>query len=621
MKAMHIVVAAAEPGTWVLRVVSADGERAGDDLAVTDAEFPRLVAQREEAAHRAGVAPPVWTWLDTSAPAALLNTAGVWVMRCRDLGLCSTILTTASTAPGSGATAAPAPSGSTGPGATSSTGSPRAGDGRQGTTTATDPESNAPHPLDYQPVVDPPDPRHVPGSRAPVAANQGSLFAVASETGPGVDELTAELAAQTRACASARNPARMERLLGLESQGALVAEEMRHRGIPWNAEVHRAILEDLLGPEPRGEERPARMQELAEQVRTVLAAPTLNPDSPVELLKALRNAGVDVDTTRAWKLKDWTLVNGQPQEQRVAVVAPVLEYKKLSRVFSATGWHWLQTWVQDGRFHPEYVVGGVVTGRWAARGGGALQIPKYIRDAVRAEPGRALVVADAAQLEPRVLAILARDDALAEASRGRDLYASIAEQGRARGTELTERADAKIALLGAMYGATSGAAGRFMPQLTRLFPRAVGYVEHAARVGERGQQVCTYLGRWSPAPGPEWFEVQRATDTEAGERRATREARSHGRFSRNFVVQGSAAEWALAWLGHIRQGLHRAGLDAQLVFFLHDEVMVDCTAEHAEQVRELVVAAAEQAVRTVFGTVPVEVPVATNVVTSYADAK
>ncbi|MCY6924140.1 hypothetical protein OYB25_27295, partial [Escherichia coli] len=73
-----------------------------------------------------------------------------------------------------------------------------------------------------------------------------------------------------------------------------------------------------------------------------------------------------------------------------------------------------------------------------------------------------------------MLAILARDDALAEASRGRDLYTAIAEQGQARGSELTERSHAKLALLGAMYGATSGAGGRFMPQLTRMFPRAVG---------------------------------------------------------------------------------------------------------------------------------------------------
>ena len=339
------------------------------------------------------------------------------------------------------------------------------------------------------------------------------------------------------------------------------------------------------------------------------------------LLKALSTAGVDIDSTRAWVIKEWTVVAGQPDPRRQEIVAPVLEYKKLSRIFSATGWHWLDTWVTNGRFHPEYVVGGVVTGRWAARGGGALQIPKFIRDAVRADPGRTLVVADAAQLEPRVLAILARDDALAQASRDRDLYESIAQQGQERGSELKERPHAKVALLGAMYGATQGAAGRFMPHLTRMFPRAVGYVEHAARVGERGEQVCTYLGRWSPLPEPEWFEIQRATETAAGERRATQAARTHGRFSRNFVVQGSAAEWALAWLGHIRQGLHRQGLDAHLVFFLHDEVMVHCAQEQAEQVKQVVLDAADQAVRTVFGRVPVEVPVATSVVTSYADAK
>ena len=36
--------------------------------------------------------------------------------------------------------------------------------------------------------------------------------------------------------------------------------------------------------------------------------------------------------------------------------------------------------------------------------------------------GKVLVVADAAQLEPRILAALSRDDALATAARGKDLY-------------------------------------------------------------------------------------------------------------------------------------------------------------------------------------------------------
>lgn len=588
---MHIVVAPAETGAggWTLQVVTANGQRAGQPLTVTDQEFPGIVSTREAAALEAGVQPPVWTWMDTSVPAALLCEADVWATKCRDLGLCATILATASDAPGSG---------------------------------APDPDSGESRPMQYTPVIEPADPRHVPGPRPrPVEDSQTSLFAMATDRGPGLDDLVAELAEQIRAVSTARNPKRLEMLLGLESQGALVAATMRHQGIPWNPGIHEQILTDAMGPRPKEGERPIRMQKLAEEIRRVLAAPTLNPDSPPELLKALRTAGVDIDSTRAWVIKEWTVVAGQPDPRRQEIVAPVLEYKKLSRIFSATGWHWLDTWVTNGRFHPEYVVGGVVTGRWAARGGGALQIPKFIRDAVRADPGRTLVVADAAQLEPRVLAILARDDALAQASRDRDLYESIAQQGQERGSELKERPHAKVALLGAMYGATQGAAGRFMPHLTRMFPRAVGYVEHAARVGERGEQVCTYLGRWSPLPEPEWFEIQRATETAAGERRATQAVRTHGRFSRNFVVQGSAAEWALAWLGHIRQGLHRQGLDAHLVFFLHDEVMVHCAQEQAEQVKQVVLDAADQAVRTVFGRVPVEVPVATSVVTSYADAK
>lgn len=93
------MVAAAEPGSWVLRVVSANGKPAGEPHTVTDEGLAFEVARRENAARAAGVVPPVWTWLETSVPAALLLAAGVWVTRCRDLGLCATILATAATAP------------------------------------------------------------------------------------------------------------------------------------------------------------------------------------------------------------------------------------------------------------------------------------------------------------------------------------------------------------------------------------------------------------------------------------------------------------------------------------------------------------------------------------------
>ena len=101
--------------------------------------------------------------------------------------------------------------------------------------------------------------------------------------------------------------------------------------------------------------------------------------------------------------------------------------------------------------------GGTATGRWATSGGGALQLPKNVRSAVVADPGWTLVVADASQLEPRVLAGMSRDEAMAEAGRGRDLYLGLVDAG-----VVATRDEAKIAILGAMYGATTGESGRLV---------------------------------------------------------------------------------------------------------------------------------------------------------------
>ena len=129
----------------------------------------------------------------------------------------------------------------------------------------------------------------------------------------------------------------------------------------------------------------------------------------------------------------------------------LLAYKELSRLHAAYGWTWLDAWVAGGRFRPEYVPGGVVSGRWATRGGGALQIPHALRRAVVADPGWTFVVADASQLEPRVLAALSGDDGLARAAAAGDLYAALAADAFGG-----DRARAKTALLAAMYGGDAG---------------------------------------------------------------------------------------------------------------------------------------------------------------------
>ena len=326
-------------------------------------------------------------------------------------------------------------------------------------------------------------------------------------------------------------------------------------------------------------------------------------------MRALHRNGIEVKSTRQWELKEST----HP------AIEPLLAYKKLSRLHTANGWTWLDAWVRNGRFQPEYVVGGVVSGRWASRGGGALQIPRQIRGAVHADPGHKLIVADASQLEPRVLVALAQDSTMAEAARDQDLYAGIAAKGFGG-----DRAKAKMALLGAMYGATSGEAGRLMPQLARTYPRAVGFVEQAARAGEAGKTVTSRLGRSSPPPSEQWFRSQQSTSAEE-QRRADAIARSRGRFTRNFVVQGSAADWAACWLAELRRrlrGLRADGsVSGELVFFLHDEVMVHAPDGAVESCIRAIEDAANAAKELLFGRIPVEFPVSVAVVDSYDSAK
>jgi DNA polymerase-1 len=444
-----------------------------------------------------------------------------------------------------------------------------------------------------------------------------ALFEFEESRGVAEEDPLEEFRMQRTAARSATDPGRIALLLAAESAGALVAAEIQFAGLPWRADTHDALLTSVLGPRPLPGQRPSLLSEALGRVRAALEAPELNPDSPAELLKALANAGIMATSTRSWELK----------KIEHPAIAPLLEYKKLARLLNANGWHWLDANVHDGRFYPDYVPGGVVTGRWASKGGGgALQLPKQVRPAVVADEGWKFVVADASQLEPRILAALSSDRGMAEAGRSKDMYAAIVESGA-----VATRAEAKVAMLGAMYGATTGESGRLMPKLTRAYPRAIALVEQAARAGERGEIVTTRLGRSSPHPNAQWRAAQGEaygeTATDAEQRRARSQARSWGRFTRNFVVQGSAAEWALCWMAILRQKLHELNgtvwlTDApHLVLFMHDELVVHCPADAAAGVEQAVRDAAVQAGRLMFGDAPVEFPLTVAVVDNYGQAK
>jgi DNA polymerase-1 len=429
----------------------------------------------------------------------------------------------------------------------------------------------------------PPDPDTGP------LAHQDTLFEPERGTAPaGTDPLTAAIAVYAAQLARIAEIPRFDLLVAAESASALAAVEMGHAGLPWRTDIHDAILADLLGPRVPAGVRPARLAVLADEVSAAFGGP-VNPDSHVEVLRAFAREGLDVPSTRSWVLR----------EVDHPAVAPLLEYKELVRIHTANGWAWQAEWVSGGRFRPEYVPAGVVSGRWATRGGGGLQIPRRLRGAVVADPGHVFVVADAGQLEPRVLAALSRDPAMVRAAGDADLYAALATESFDG-----DRGRAKIGLLAAMYGQTGGSAAVPLAVLRRRYPVALDLLEQAAWTGEQGGVVRSHLGRTCPYPDgvPEGAA-----------------ARARGRFTRNFVVQATAAEWAAALLAGLRRRLAGTA-GAELVFFQHDEVVVHAPRAVAAEVVDAVGSAGEEAGRLLFGDIGVRFPLEAAVVDCYADS-
>jgi DNA polymerase-1 len=172
---------------------------------------------------------------------------------------------------------------------------------------------------------------------------------------------------------------------------------------------------------------------------------------------------------------------------------------------------------------------------------GLHNMPAALRPAVVAADGHVFVRADLGQIEPRVLAAVSRDQALTAATRADDLYAPVAAQlGVGRPT-------AKVAVLGAMYGQTTGHGAQALRRLNAAYPVAMAYLDAADRAGRAGRDLRTYGGR---------LIVLAPSDPEP---RSSSRAAAYGRYARNAMIQGAAAELFKMWAVTVRARCGHAG--------------------------------------------------------------
>jgi DNA polymerase-1 len=228
---------------------------------------------------------------------------------------------------------------------------------------------------------------------------------------------------------------------------------------------------------------------------------------------------------------------------------------------------------------------------------GLHNLPADMRPAVVAEPGHVFVRADLGQIEPRVLAAVSGDPLLARATVEPDLYAPIAAQLD------VDRATAKVAVLGAMYGSTTGDGARALHRLRAAYPVAMDHLDAADRAAQVGRDLRTYGGRL--------VRMRLADD------RSTQAAM--GRYGRNAMVQGAAAELFKVWAVTVRA--RTADLGARIVLCLHDELLVHAPASSADAVAAVVDDALQEAAHRWAPGTPVRFVADTSIVTRWSDAK
>ncbi len=383
-----------------------------------------------------------------------------------------------------------------------------------------------------------------------------------------------------------------------ESAAALLCAELEADGLPVDLDRARELIAAVIGPAPRDGEHAAQLRRERDQAVLALAPTGAGADlrNPAQVRALLARVGIEVPDTRSWRL--------EPYRGTHPLIDALLAWRKAERIATTYGYGWLARHVgPDARLRGAWTASDGAAGRMTAQAG-LHNLPAELRPAIAAPAGHVLVRADLGQIEPRVLAVVSGDPALARATQDDDLYLPVA---RRLGVP---RATAKVAVLAAMYGQTSGAAGQALKGLDAAYPTAMGYLRAAYEQGRAGSPVRTHGGRLvrvGPLP----------PDLDEDGVRAALGAR--GRYVRNAVVQAAAAELFKAWAATVRT--RTAGLGARIVLCLHDELLVQAPEPAGAQVAQLVEDSLHEAAARLAGAAAVRFVADVSVLRRWSDAK
>jgi DNA polymerase-1 len=248
-----------------------------------------------------------------------------------------------------------------------------------------------------------------------------------------------------------------------------------------------------------------------------------------------------------------------------------------------------------GRVHTSFNQAVAATGRLSSSDPNLQNIPirtelgRQIRGAFVAAPGNVLISADYSQIELRVLAHLAEEEALIEAFRaGEDIHDRTAMNvfGTSSGLDAHElRRRAKIINYALLYGktaftlakdigVTNEAAQTLIDAYFAGFPRVRGFIDRTLSLARETGVVKTLFGRRRLVP---------ELNSRNGQVRAAAE-----RMAVNMPIQGTAADILKKAMIDLHGALPQHGFATRMILTVHDELLFEGPKAEAATAAELV---------------------------------
>ena len=276
------------------------------------------------------------------------------------------------------------------------------------------------------------------------------------------------------------------------------------------------------------------------------------------------------------------------------IVNDVLQYRFLTKLDSTFVEGLLKQRDGNGRIHSRFMQCVTATGRISSTEPNLQNIPvrtpegREIRKAFIPSAGNVLIGADYSQIELRLLAHISGDEGfIAAFNSGEDIHARTAAEVfhvPLESVTSEQRSAAKAVNFGIVYGISDfglaknlgisvPTAAGYIRRYFERYPKVQSYLkESVARAKERGYAE-TLFDRKRPLPE---LSASNYNVRQFGERVAM-----------NMPIQGTAADIIKIAMVQVDRALREDGFKARLVLQIHDELIVDCPREEANNVMRL----------------------------------